>query len=62
MMSMTHRFGVGVGGSYEDPYQPQFCDECTRPHGSCEECVGWAEYVQKMEESMPVQEPPEEIE
>ena len=27
-MSFEHRFGAGIGGSPEDPYQPQCCDEC----------------------------------
>ncbi len=27
-MSFEHRFGVGIGGSHEDPYIPQFCEEC----------------------------------
>ena len=40
-MSFDHRFGVGNGGSYEDPYQPQCCDECqleTCPFDDIEKC------------------------
>lgn len=27
-MSFTHRFGVGIGGSYEDPYIYPCCEVC----------------------------------
>jgi len=28
-MSFEHRFGVGIGGSYEDPYIHPCCESCS---------------------------------
>ena len=35
-MSFEHRFGVGIGGSNEDPYTPPCCEECLEStHSQC---------------------------
>ena len=60
-MSFEHRFGLGIGGSREDPFIPPCCDDCNEEclTGECERLFQYQLY---MEEITPIQEPPTEDE
>jgi len=55
-MSFSHRFGVGIGGSPEDPYEPPVCRECKKPYcsGECYKLKVWwlkqEKAIQELEE------------
>jgi len=61
-MSFSHRFGVGIGGSPEDPYEPPVCRDCTKVYcsGDCLELRQWWEKqeqaIKELEESINNQE------
>ena len=64
-MSFDHRFGVGISGSFEDPYIPPCCDECNKdcPDNPEDNCPTLRAYLQEAEENTPRQEfeePPRE--
>jgi len=44
-MSFEHRFGVGIGGSYEDPYIYPCCEVC--PDSLYDKCPRNDELVEK---------------
>ncbi len=47
-MSFSHRFGIGMGGSHEDPHIHPWCEECpdiafdkcSKTHDDIEQCRG----------------------
>ena len=57
------RFEAGIGGSYEDPWIPECCDDCEVSREDCqgedESCSRYKEWLEKRG-SLPVQEPPDE--
>jgi len=57
-MSFDHRFGLGIGGSYEDPYIPPCCDDCAEDCDPNYPCKTMMDFNKNQAENMPVQEPP----
>lgn len=57
------RFEAGIGGSYEDPWVPDCCDDCDVARDDCqgedESCNRYKEWHEKRG-SLPVQERPED--
>ena len=63
-MSFEHRFGAGIGGSYEDPYIPPCCDDCEKDcEGSNYSCDRYRSYLGGLEEYAweQMHEPPEDF-
>ena len=47
-MSFEHRFGVGIGGSHEDPYIPPWCENC--PDAVYNRCPRTPKFIKECEE------------
>ena len=54
------RFEAGIGGSYEDPYTPPCCDDCSKDCDPNKPCSTLLEFYKKQAENMPTQKPPED--
>ena len=58
-MSFQHRFGIGIGGSHEDPYIHSWCEECPeiafnacpKTNDNFEECRGLYKLQSSTEEA-----------